>query len=62
MKIFIKEDTDSEMIQILTDEDICLFEGNYWDFDFSGKSVENLFKKVGLKVELTDLPYDKWYE
>lgn len=62
MKIFITEDTDSEIIKLVTEEGKHLFEGNYWDFDFSGKSLLSLLKNAGLKVELTDLPYDEWYD
>jgi len=62
MKIFITEDTDSEMIRIVTEEGKHLFEGNYWDFDFCGKNIQKLLKNAGLKVELTELNYDEWYK
>lgn len=59
--IKITEDKNSEMLRIEFN-DKCLFEGNYWDFDVSGKKFAEIFKKCKLKVEILNRDYDEWYE
>jgi len=61
MNIKITEDTDSEMTKIERDGE-CVFEGNYWDLNTDGGSLECLFGKMGLKVELIEKDYEDWYE
>jgi len=61
MKIEITEDKSNKMISIYV-LDKCLFEGNYWDFDRSGKGFKKLFESAGIKVEIEEKPYEEWYD
>ena len=53
-KIIIKQDKNSEMLDITTDDGKCLFYGNDLDFNRQGINFKSLFEKIGLEVEIID--------
>ena len=59
MKIIIKEDTGCEFLSIITDDGVCLFYGNEWDFDRSGSSFKKLFEKLGIETELLKTKFEE---
>jgi hypothetical protein len=62
IKVIITEDSSSEMLQMKTSDDKCLFEGNYWDFITDSNTFKILFEKLGIECNLVEKPYDEWYE
>lgn len=58
MKIKIEQDKNSSMIKITTEENKCVFTGNYWDLPSSGTDLKKLFEDIGMKVELVNSKLD----
>lgn len=54
--IKIDYDDDSEMMRICKGEEI-VFEGSYWDFDYSPVGLEGFLKEFGVEAEAVDCEY-----
>ena len=56
MSVLIKEDCDSEMMEIYVNGE--LFDsGNFWDFD-TRDTLESVLEKLNVKVSREDLEYE----
>lgn len=51
MKVEIIYNENEEMMKIVVDGESIFF-GNYWDFSREPKSLEKLFKKMGVDVSI----------
>lgn len=60
MKIIITEDQNCDMIKIENEKGNCAIYGNYWDINRTGQSFLQLFKDLGIEVELVEKPFDEW--
>ena len=58
MSVLIKEDCDSEMMEIYVNG--VLFDcGNFWDF-YTRDTLENVLDSLGVKVSREDFEYDTY--
>ena len=55
--IVITYDPDCEMMRIENDN-ICLFEGNYWDFDHSPSGLRKFIKDLGIRCRTVKKKYE----